>query len=310
MLPAPPPGVAADPLPSSLWLDSTPMGAASAEGRLPDPQVASTLRALQRQQGPLSLRTLALALVQTPGSTREAQAWAEETRGFDGADALQAVLGALPDEVRLPLFEWALHLLAATPLPDRAELLKSARRVMCADGKVRPIDRLRWLLMRHLLSGQARPQAVKMPHARPEVALADLPESRRLAIARFSAYVARMVPLTDPIAKVGSAGVAWYRSVMRHCWLDGAPPCQVPDTDAFGHALADLQQLSWVQRPVLVRLWVQAGLKMTHQLWPGEPLMLDAAEALRIATTLLDSPVPGSVAGRFVALPGDGGPVH
>jgi hypothetical protein len=251
-----------------------------------------------------------LTLIRTTESRREAQAWAEETEGCSEAAELPGQLLTLPPEARLPLLEWALRLLADLPPPDRAELLKSARRVMCADGKVRPIDRLHWLLMRHLLSGQGRPQAVPLPRARAQLALADLPESTRVAIARFSAYVARMVPLSDPIAKVGSAGVTWYRSVMRHCWANGAPPCQVPDIDAFGHALADLQQLSWMQRPVLVRLWVQAALKVTQQLWPGEPLMLDAATALRIVTVLLDSPVPGAVAGRFIALPLNGSPAR
>lgn len=308
--PAPSSGVAAEAQPSSIWLDSTPLvtDRRGRDGRPPSPETAATLLRLQRQQDPQRLRGLALALIQTPTSAREAQALAEEAVGLTGGIApLQASLRDLPDEARLPLLEWALQQLAATPLADRAALLQSARRVMCADGKVRPADRLRWLLMRHLLSGHGRPQPAPMPRARAELALADLPESSRQAIARFSAYLARMVPLTDPIAKVGTAGVAWYRSVMRHCWLEGAPPCQVPDTDAFGHALADLQQLSWMQRPVLVRLWVQAALKMTQQLWPGEPLMLDAAEALRIATQLLDSPVPGAVAGRFIALPGEQG---
>lgn len=305
-------GSATDSQPASSWLDSAPLGMdlVNAGGRPADPTTAGLLRQLQRQHAPDGLRALALALMQTPGSAREAQAWAEETQGVAGAATLQGLLQDLPREATTPLFEWACLALVSLPAGERADVLRSARRLMSADGKVRPVDRLRWLLMRHLLAGGARVQPVPMPRARAELALADLPESGRLAIARFSAYLARMVPLADPIAKVGSAGVSWYRSVMRHCWLDGAPPCQVPDADAFGHALSDLQQLSWMQRPVLVRLWVQAGLKVTQRLWPGEPLTLDAAECLRMTAILLDTPVPGAVAGRFVSLPGDGGVAH
>lgn len=299
--------------PPSSWLDSRPLGPepAAAGGRLPDAATTSTLRQLQRQQGPRSLQALVLALVQTPGSAREAQAWAEETRGAEtAAAAVLALLREVPRDAHLPLLEWALQTLNAEPAEQRVELLRSARRIMSADGKVRPLDRLRWLLMRHLLAGGGRRQPlVPMPNARAEQALADLPDTRRQAIARFTAYLARMVPLVDPIAKVGSAGVGWHRSVLRHCWAEGdAPICEVPDADALGHALADLQQLSWMQRPVLVRLWVQAALKVTRQLWPGEPLTREAAEALRIAAVLLDTPVPGAVASRFIALPGDGPP--
>lgn len=273
--------------------------------------LASQLRQVQRLQGSQSLRGLILALMQTPGSAREAQAWREETREFAGMQTLHELVHGLPEDARLPLLEWALRMNAHTDTSERADLLRSARRVMSADGRIRPIDRLRWLLMRHLLSGHSRPQAaVAMPRARAELALADLPQDKRLAIARLSAYLARMVPLCDPIAKVGTAGVAWYRAVMRSFWFEGAPACQVPDGDELVHALADLQRLSWMQRPVLVRTWVQAALKVTERLWRGEPLTLDAAEALRIAALLLDSPVPGAVAERFIHLPEDTGPAH
>lgn len=304
--PAPPAGAG-----DSDWLPPEPV---LHGGRLLDDGLTSQLRQLrqlQHLQGPQSLRGLILALMQTPGSAREAQAWREETRELAGMQALHDRVHSLPEDARLPLLEWALHLNAHTEASQRADLLRSARRVMSADGRVRPIDRLRWLLMRHLLSGHARPQGpVTMPRARAELALADLPEDKRLAIARLTAYLARMVPLSDPIAKVGTAGVAWYRAVMRSFWFEGAPICQVPDGDQLVHAVADLQQLSWMQRPVLVRTWAQAALKVTERLWRGEPLTLDAAEALRIAALLLDSPVPGAVAERFIHLPDDAGPAH
>lgn len=316
-LPAVPSGFPADPPPTlgpgdSDWATSThlPPDPVLPGARLVDAPLTDQLLQLQRLQGPQSLRGLILALIQTPTSAREAQAWREETQALADGQALHDKVHQLPDDARLPLLEWALHQYVPTDLQQRAELLRSARRVMCADGRVRPIDRLRWLLMRHILSGNARPQAVTMPRARAELALADLPESKRQAIARFTAYLARMVPLSDPIAKVGTAGVAWYRAVTRSFWFEGAPPCQVPDGDQLAHALAELQRLSWMQRPVLVRTWSQAALKVTERLWRGEPLALDAAEALRMAACLLDSPAPGAVTERFVALPSEAAPPH
>lgn len=275
-------------------------------GRVLDTASTTALRRLLQEHGSPGLNGLVLALMQTQGSAREAQAWREETSAWKGAPALPPLVQHLPDDARLPVLEWALRELSHTELSLRADLLRSARRVMSADGRIRPIDRLRWLLMRHLLAGHSPVHpAVAMPRARAELALADLPVDKRLAIARLTAYLARMVPLSDPIAKVGTAGVAWYRAVMRSFWFEGAPACQVPDGDQLVHALTDLQQLSWMQRPVLVRTWAQAALKVTERLWRGEPLTLDAAEALRIAALLLDSPVPGAVAERFIRWPED-----
>lgn len=126
----PPPSTTSDWIPTST-LPPEPFLAS----RLPDAATIALLRQLQRQQGPQALRALVLALMQTPGSAREAQAWREETLGLHHAEHLPLLLQELTEEGRLPLLEWALHQCAAAEAADRSELLRSARRVMSADGR-------------------------------------------------------------------------------------------------------------------------------------------------------------------------------
>ncbi len=254
--------------------------------------------------GPGERRAVLLALLKAPDSAREQQAWAEETASVGNAGEMQALVQALPDAARLPLFEAMLQRSTGAPQAERTELLRSARRVMCADGKVRPLDRLHWLLMRHSLA-QAHDGATNSPSRSPEPALAEqaiseLPDIQRRAIASVTAYLARLVPAPDKLAKVSTAGGAWYRAVLSNVWLNDAPICRVPDADELVHALGAVQALSWVQRPVLARTWVQAALQVNHRLLRGEPLSLAAAQALRITTRLLDSPLHPALAERFL----------
>ena len=56
-----------------------------------------------------------------------------------------------------------------------------------------------------------------------------------------------------------------------------------------------LQALPWMLQPVLVRRWVDAAVVLS----PPGLLHPDAAEALRIAARLLDSPLPPALAACF-----------
>jgi hypothetical protein len=109
----------------------------------------------------------------------------------------------------------------------------------------------------------------------------------RREIARLTAFLARLIP----------DGEAWYGSVMRP-WLDAEtlPPCQAPDADGLVHALQELQTLPWMLKPVLVRAWTDAALR--HK--PPGPLPGEAADALRLACALLDSPLPPELARHYV----------
>jgi Zn-dependent protease with chaperone function len=238
---------------------------------------------LSRLNGPGELRATILALLLTPGSQRERRAWQDETRGLSTAQALRSEVKKLGPAVRLPWLENLLARVARAPLLDRQTLMESARRVMAADGQVRPIDRLHLLLMRQRL-GEA--QTVKhSTDAHNDMAQLSLHTLRQ--IAALTAFLARLLPDGD----------AWYASVM-HPWLKDAalPPCEAPDADHLVHALQDVQALPWMLKPVLVRAWLDAAL--LHK--DSNALAPEAADALRLASQLLDSPLPPELARHYV----------
>ena len=81
----------------------------------------------------------------------------------------------------------------------------------------------------------------------------------------------------------------------------GAPPFDAPDAENVFEALARLQTLSWMQRPVVIRSWVAAALKANGGVRFGDA----AADALRLTCTLLDSPMPPELARHYIVLPAD-----
>lgn len=243
-----------------------------------------------------------LALLLTPGSARELQAWSEETRATIDAPALRALVQRLPSASHLPVLDRLLDLCSTGSLPERRDLLASARRVMCADGRVLPLDRLRWLLLRHRLS---QPRTAHRGGARETNELTGLPLAMRQAVARLSAYLARLVP-QQPTgdALVTAAGAAWYADVIQALWGDAPspPPCQPPDADGLGRCLHQVQELAWMRRPLLARVWVDAAMPA----WSPRSDATDplhGAEALRIACSLLDTPLPPALARRFIEPP-------
>jgi Zn-dependent protease with chaperone function len=238
---------------------------------------------LSRLNGPGELRAAILALLLTPGSARERRAWQEETRGLSTAKDVREEIKKLGPAVRLPWLDLLLGRVARAPLLDRQSLMASARRVMSADGQIRPIDRLHWLLMRQRL-GEATP--VK-PATGATNDMAETSLHTRREIARLTAFLARLIP----------DGEAWYGSVMRP-WLKGEalPPCEAPDADGLVHALQEVQALPWMLKPVLVRAWTDAALQ--HK--PPGALPGEATDALRLASVLLDSPLPPELARHYV----------
>lgn len=238
---------------------------------------------LARLNGPGELRAAILALLATPGSRRERRAWQEETRGLSTARDVRDDVKKLGPATRLPWLDVLLGRVAQAPLSDRQHLMAAARRVMSADGQIRPIDRLHWLLMRQRL-GEAAP-VPPAAGAYPDIAEASLHTRRE--IARLTAFLARLVP----------DGEAWYRSVMQPWLADEAlPPCEAPDADGLVHALEEVQTLPWMLKPVLVRHWTEAALR--HK--PPGPLPAEACDALRLAATLLDSPLPPDLARHYL----------
>ena len=262
-----------------------------AEHTAPNPEPRATVDTdereaidrLSRLNGPGELRATILALLLTPGSQRERRAWRDETKGLSTADALRGEVKKLGPAVRLPWLETLLGRVAQAPLLDRQTLMESARRVMAADGQVRPIDRLHLLLLRQRL-GEA--QAVK-PSTDAHNDMAQLSLHTLRQIARLTAFLARLLP----------DGEAWYASVMQP-WLKGEalPPCEAPDADGLVHALQEVQSLPWMLKPVLVRAWLEAALR--HK--GAGALAPETADALRVASGLLDSPLPPELARHYV----------
>ena len=272
--------------------------ASSAEAGAPSPQrQRDAADRLSRVQGARELHAVLLALLLPPGSKRALRAWRIETTSTPGADALREHAADLSGAARLPWFELLLARMAEQPLESRHELLQASRRVMGARGVARPIDRLHWLTMRRGL-GEVAPLAARpeSPDEAPEWLESDV-----LCIAAYTAFLSRMVPGQ---AVDSADGRAWYDIVMA-IWLPFAeiPAWQLLKAEAMVAALARMQTLSWMQRPVIVRNWVTTAISRSRGLRLGDL----SADALRLTCGLLDSPLPPELARHYVTLPADGG---
>jgi len=265
---------------------------AAAQAHAPERDAADRL---SRVHGAGELHAVLLALLLPSGSKRALKAWQLDTAAIVGVEPLRQHVASLAGAARLPWFELLLARMAAQPLAARQELLQATRRVMGARGAANPIDRLHWLAMRRGL-GEVAPLAAR-PEASTEVA--EWLESDVLAIAACSAFLSRLVP--GPTVDAPQAQ-RWYDAVMA-MWLPFAevPAWQPPNAEGMVEALAKMQTLSWMQRPVIVRNWVTTAIGMS----PGLRLSDVSADALRLACGLLDSPLPPELARHYICLPGD-----
>jgi hypothetical protein len=155
-----------------------------------DPAVQERQQRLMRLHGPGELKAALLAIVRTPGSRREFNAWRNEVADVTTADAIRHDLDMLDPAARMAWFELFCERLAEAPLVQRKQLAQSVRRVMRADGRVRPLDRLFWLAVRRQL-GEARSNRTP---AKGDNDLSELPPEQVAAIAKFSAFISRLIP--------------------------------------------------------------------------------------------------------------------
>ena len=250
---------------------------------------------LAKVHGPGELHAVLLALLLPPGSKRALRAWQIEAGKLAGAEALCAHATSLSGASRLPWFELLLARMQAQPLAARQKLLLAARRLMESRGVARPIDRLHWLTLRRGLG-----EAVALA-GRPEPHPDDVEwlESDVQSVAGYTAFLSRMVPGDDADAPQGDA---WYQAVMASFPGFAIAPRQPPKAAAMVETLERLQTLSWMQRPVVIRTWVQAALAQSRF---GRLTDL-SADALRMTCALLDSPQPPELARHYVALAGNG----
>lgn len=253
---------------------------------------------LSRVHGPGELRAAVLAFMVSPGSEREVRAWRAESESYSRAAQVFADLNLLPPEARLPWFSELVRRASLGALEDRRALAEAARRVMTAAGVVKPLDRLRWLALRHGL-GHSQKRAVVTPVApSPSGELAFFASNRR-PIGTYTAFLARLVPLYSSDVGIDPLGARWYDAVMQRFFgAQDVPVPQVPDSDALVHALWTLQTMPWMSRPPLIRAWV--GEAVAHSGSRG--LAREAADALYLTCMMLDSPMPPDLAKSFAEL--------
>jgi hypothetical protein len=262
----------------------------------PDPaEAAQRRKRFALVAGPGQLHAGVLALLLTPGRTREMAVWRDECRHTVGAKELRNELMKVEWPERMPWLECFVGRVGQGPLDKRQQLLRAVRRLIAADGRALALDRLRWLAIRHAL-GDVR--ALARPAAA-EVELEGLATETALQIGRFGAFLSRIVPAPeidlDVVSGTPTSGERWWQQVMQP-WPDAGATRDMPDANALVSALHDVQALAWMLRPVLVRRWVEAAVALS----PAGQLGAPAAEALRIAARLLDCPLPPAVATCFV----------
>jgi hypothetical protein len=251
---------------------------------------ADALARLSRLHGPAELRAAALALGVQPASEASLALWTAETTGLPRASAVLADARQVGEGARLPVLEALLARLCAQPKEERRRLLQSARRLMAAHAPHRPLDRLHWLWMRRRLGDTPPAPAAPGVHDEPGA----LPAGTLAQIAGVTAYLARMVPGGD-----AGAARAWAAEALRRFAPAADVPLRpAPDGDGFAHGLEEAAALPWMLRPVLVRAWVGAAIDTSGR----ARLPAVAADALKLAADLLDSPLPPDLARHFEAL--------
>lgn len=261
-----------------------------------DDRHASAADRLSRVHGVYELQAALLALMLPADSKRAGRAWDIETQSTPGVEGLREHAASLSGAVRLPWFERLVDRMSRQPLEARKSLLLAVRRIMGARGVVRPIDRLHWLVMRR---GLGEMNAVPV-RSEASVEVTEWLESDVLALGTYTAFLARMIPVESAD---GTGGAAWY-SVVMSSWQphDAVLQHEPVDTEDMVLALRRLQSLSWMQRPVVVRSWVQAAQRAT-----GVRLPDLAADALRMTCALLESPLPPELTRHYIEIAPDPG---
>ncbi|HIV71948.1 MAG TPA: M48 family metalloprotease [Candidatus Aquabacterium excrementipullorum] len=297
VLAAVPPHTAPGSLPYSVPPSTLPPPDPATPRLLPDAGTQDILGRLRLLAGPMQQRMAILAFMMRPDNEAEQRFWCQSTRDLHGAAQILADVQSLPAAFRVPEFERMLAQMAYEPVARRRELVVACRELLRADGKVSPRDRLWWLALRHRMGEVNSNKAFMRPVTGQGRDLTQLQPDERGHVAGFSAYLARILPVSAKAAEPSAAGLAWYRSVMVRCHPPGEPwpLCTPPDADALMHALAGTQELSWVIRPQLVRAWVEEALNHS----PAGLMSTDTADALRLAAGLLDTPLPPALAAHY-----------
>jgi hypothetical protein len=262
-----------------------------------DPRERERVARLRALDSPAECRAAVLALMATPGSAADREAWWSLVGPGPAAPPAELFddLLRLPASRRLPWFEHFSKTLAHARLAERQELVGAARSLLVADGVVTPMDQLRWIALRHLLAGSA-----VAPPAAAATDFESLGWEQVHSICVYCGFLSTLVPTPeihiDPTG-YGSVSDDWYHAVTAP-WGDRADVAARVghDIDASLRALRELQTMPWLLRPMLVRSWYDAARALTD----GPTLHPDAADALRLSCVLLDSPLPPELAQQYI----------
>ena len=228
---------------------------------------------------PGPLHAAVLACLVPPQSAAEMQAWRRAVPDQMAREPLLQALQSLPPRRRLPWFERLLRLAAALPATSRAALVRDARAVAQADGRVSLAEYLEGRVLQHQLGVHGE----RLSAERRSLTLAEL--------AQPVAVVSRALATALP----GEQRAGWLQSVLAGLRLPPVGERPMPSGSELAAALDRLVLLGRMERPALVKQWIagqpQAG-------WPQR-----AHDALRCLCLLVDTPLPPALAAQFDPLP-------
>ena len=291
--------------PPSIAIDAP----AAAKGVIHDPTQASGVAAqrhdaqgalarLQLRQGPTELRLLLLALMMSPDNARERKLWLQHAADLPGALTILDDVAAITPQSRVPEFERVIGVLQPLNVDERRQIVILARDLLRADGRVTPRERLWWLVLRHRLATVGQRPALMRPVTGQGQGLITLNKAQRHHVATLTAYLARFIPVeAGQSVYISLSGLAWYAGVMTRCSDAGEswPDAQPPDADQLMTSLAAVQELSWMVRPLLLKAWVEEAFNHS----PRGVLSHPTADALRLVSSLVDSPMPAMLAAHY-----------
>lgn len=260
---------------------------------------------LQQLTGPTERRLAILGLMMDIGNERERVLWQQLATGLHDPQRILDDVSALQANRRVPEFERLTASMATEPIEQRRALVESARDLLRADGRVSPRERLWWLALRHRLSERQNRQAFMRPMTGQGHDLQDLQAHERAHVTALTTYLARFIPVDESRSGPSPAGLAWFRGVMARCNGPQGPHGDAialeaaPDADALMHALAGVQELSWMTRPLLLKAWVEEAVNHSAH----GVLSDDTADTLRLAAGLIDAPLPPMLDAHYPAKP-------
>lgn len=228
---------------------------------------------------PEPLHAAVLACLVPPHSTPEVQARLRAAPQAAAHERLLQAVQSLPPRRRLPWFERLLRLAAALSAARRAALVRDALALAQADGRVSLAEYLEGRVLQHQLAALSEPLAAE----RRSLTLAELAQP----VAAVSRALATSLPHEER--------ARWLQSVLAGLRVPPVGELPVPSGAELAAALDRLARLGRMERPALVKLWIDAQPVAG---WPQ-----GAYDALRCVCLLIDTPLPPQLAAQFDPLP-------